>query len=168
MHSFWTILLFFSIFNQLNSATKHPIYTSITEVDYKAEISTIEISVKLFANDLEKLLSKQTGETVEIGTSREHPNATQLIKDYLETDLKFKVDNESMSFKYLGRENGDLFTILIFLTIENVKTLNKLEVENNLLIPFLPTQFNFVACHTSKGLQKKIATKGNIFLQFDW
>lgn len=172
MYWIWTTVLFLSMSAVSSDATqKHPIYTSMTEIDYNANRKALEISVKIYADDLERLLSKQKGETVELGTDREHPKASEYIMGYLNAHLSLKIDNKLVQYKYVGRETGgkaDLFAMYVFIEVLNVEPFKAIQIENSILIDELPTQLNFVACHTSHGLIKAIAKKEDTKKEIKW
>ena len=166
-----TTILFLSTGSSFDNLEKHPIYTSMTEIDYNQNRNALEISVKIYADDLEKILSREKGERVEIGTDREHPKASEYLLDYLEKHLKLEVNNEKVNYNFVGRENGgraDMFAMYIFLEVLDVTPFEFIKVNNSILIDELPTQLNFIACHTTKGLLKKVARKEDTYKKITW
>ena len=56
----WTKTLIYSMYAAfITIGDIHPIYISSTEVDYNTKAKSIEISVKIFVDDLEPVLSKK-------------------------------------------------------------------------------------------------------------
>jgi hypothetical protein len=169
----WTKMLICSMYAAFAFNTiAHPIYLSTTEVDYKEKTKTLEISVKIYADDLEAVLSAQKKEKVELGTDREHPKAKAYIVEYLQKHLHFFADEQALKYNYIGHEAGgrsDMFAMYVYLEIENVKQFKTLKVENSILIDAHANQLNFVACHTkSNGLLKVIAKKGETTQLVNW
>ena len=171
MHWLLTTILFLSMGSSTIPVEKHPIYTSMTEIDYKPNRKALEISVKIYADDLERLLTAQKGEKIELGTDREHPKATTYLLEYLNRHLKLKVDNKAVKYNFVGRENGgraDMFAMYIFIEVLNVEPFESIQVDNSILIEELSTQLNFIACHTTRGLIEEITRKEDTFKNIKW
>ena len=171
MHSLLTTLLFCSIFGTIGAPSDHPIYLTFAEIDYKEERSALEISIKIFADDLEEVFSAQEKETIEIGTDREHPKTDALIEAYLKKHFKLKVDGQAVNYKYLGKEMGegkDMFEMYVFIEAKNIKPFSELTVANSILIEEHSNQLNFAACLTSKGVKKVVSRKGRVPQKVKW
>jgi hypothetical protein len=171
MHSLLTTLLFCSIFGNFATLAEHPIYLTFAEIDYKEERSALEISIKIFADDLEKVLSAQEKEVVEIGTDREHPKADDLIQAYLEKHFSIAVDGKKVKYDYLGKEMGegrDIFEMYVFIEATNVKAFKEMTVSNSILIEEHSSQLNFAACLTDEGVKKVVSRKGRVPQKVKW
>lgn len=171
MHSLLTTLLFCSILGQVGQTAEHPIYLTFAEIDYKEDQKALEISIKVFADDLEKVFRLQEKETVEIGTSREHPKADELIETYLRKHFKLKADGKSLKYSYLGKEMGEgrnIFEMYLFLKVDDVELFNELTVSNSILIEEHATQLNFAACLTKDGIKKVVSRKGRVPQTVEW
>jgi len=152
--------------------TAHPIYLSTTEVEYKEKMKSLEISVKIYADDLEQVFSAQKKEKIELGTDREHVKAKAYIMEYLQKHLRFLADEQRLNYTYIGHEAGgrsDMFAMYVYLEIKDVAMFKTLKVENSILVAEHANQLNFVACHTkSKGLIKVITKKGALVQEVNW
>lgn len=180
MPSFLTISLLCSILwpfslakpAQTTAQKDHPIYLSVAEIDYKEEEQALQISIKLFVDDFEQLFSKRLGETVEIGTDREHPQANELLANYVQQHFKLKADGQAIQYKYLGKEMGEkrnIYECYVFLEAKNLSPFAELTINNSLLIEEHFNQLNFAACHTkSQGIQKVISRKGREVQKVKW
>ncbi|WCL82956.1 hypothetical protein PPO43_07640 [Saprospira sp. CCB-QB6] len=180
MPSFLTISLVCSILwpfslsmpAEMPENEEHPIYLSFAEIDYKEKQQALQISIKLFVDDFEQLFSKRLGETVEIGTDREHPQANQLLADYIEQHFQLKADGQTIKYKYLGKEMGEkqnIYECYVFLEAKNLSPFAHLTINNSLLIDEHFNQLNFAACHTkNRGLQKVISRKGEEVQKVKW
>ncbi|MCF6333363.1 MAG: hypothetical protein L3J11_08765 [Draconibacterium sp.] len=61
----------------------HPFYVSICQVDYNKENQSLEISVKIFANDLLVALEKAGATKIFLGEKKENPETDKFIFNYL-------------------------------------------------------------------------------------
>lgn len=168
----WTKLLIYSFFTIMPSLiSEHPIYLSSTEIAYNKTSKSLEISVKIFADDLEPVLSKLYKQRIELGTDREHPNTKEYLFEYLKDNFIIYTDGKMQSFKYIGHESGDktdMFAMYIYLEAENVEPFLMLKVNNSILIDNLSNQLNFISCHTNSGLKKLISRKGDLVQEIKW
>jgi hypothetical protein len=169
----WTKTLIYSMYAAfITIGDIHPIYISSTEVDYNTKSKSLEISVKIFADDLEPVLSKKYNSKIELGTDREHPKTKDYLMEYLQKHLVFYIDNKTAVYKYIGHESGgksDMFALYIYLEINNINTFKIMQIYNNLLIEQHSNQLNFISCHTkNKGLIKVIAKKGDLKKEVIW
>lgn len=174
MFFIWSKIFVYSILSifLLGRSSEHPIYLSSTEVQYNSKNKSLEISVKIFADDLELVFEDKYKEKIELGTEREHPKAKEYIVTYIQNHLKFYTDNKLQTYKYLGHESGgksDMFAMYVYLEAEQVKPFKILKVKNSILIDDYKNQLNFISCHTKNhGLKKVINRKGNLTKEIKW
>ena len=127
----------------LGVALRHPYYMSICEVDHNAQAKTLEISFKIFADDLEAALEAQGGGKLHLGTAQEDKNAGRRIFSYLKKCVAFIVDGDTTTFGFVGKEvETDVFWC--YLEAGHVATINKIEVVNRLLLERHDEQVNIV------------------------
>lgn len=141
----------------------HSVYVSNTEIDYKADTKVLEISIKIFSDDLQKAISLERGMDVEIATEREHAQATEFIIAYLNKHFKMEVNGKATSFEYVNRvlDKKELFALLILVKVPKVKSLKSLKLFNDILIDTHSQQQNFINFRDAKGTYQKYITKKN-------
>jgi hypothetical protein len=142
----------------------HPIYISNTEIKYNIKTESYEISVKIFADDLEKVFKKQYGTGIELGTDKEHPKAKEYLLDYLKNNLILYSDNKELNYNYIGHESGDkseMFAMFVYLETKKCKKSALLKVKNSILLSDIPTQLNFISFYNQSGIKKYICRKGD-------
>lgn len=148
----------------LMSFLQHPIFVSTSEIDYDKEEKRLEIAIKIFSDDLEKVLSATKGETIEIGTSREHPKATEYITEYLRTHFKLEVNGKDTEFEYVNREliKDEFFAMWVLIQVPKVSKLKSLVLENSILLDFNDGQQNHIKFRDSgEGTYiRKVTSKG--------
>ncbi|MFK7797099.1 MAG: DUF6702 family protein [Aureispira sp.] len=137
----------------LLSFSAHPIYLSTTEIDYNKKTKTLEIAIKIFSDDLGEALSDEQGTTIEIGTDREHKEATTLITEYLRKHFVIELNGKPKDFQYLMRKNvrEDFYATWILLEVPKVRYIKSLKLTNNILVDFNDGQQNHVKFREDKS-----------------
>lgn len=142
------------------SAVRHEYHVSVTQVDYNAEVGSLEIAVKIFTNDLETALESLGAPPLKLGSDREYFKADSIIARYLNNRLHFVLNGGDLNPVYLGKEI-DLDATWCYLEVKNAGTPGNIKVRNRILLEQFNDQANLV--HFSVGGQKKsmILRKGN-------
>ncbi len=89
----------------------HPIHVGICELHHNKKNSSIELTFKLFTDDVEKAIEKSTGKKILLGNPKESPEAKQLIGNYVVQHFLAKNHNNAIKLGYLGfeQDNDQLF-----------------------------------------------------------
>ena len=127
----------------LSSFAWHKFYVSVTQIDYVPNKKRIEITHRIFIDDLEKALEKKYKKKVYLTSTKELSEAETLIKNYIKENIKISINKKPQEIVYLAREvEGD---VLIFYTkIAISKKINTFEIFNSLLIDVYKEQQNIV------------------------
>lgn len=135
----------------------HPIYVTVTEIDYKKDNKRVEVAMKVFTDDLSKVLSESKGETIEIGTDREHEKATEYLLEYLREHFVFELNGKPAQYNYVTRkiEKSDFFAMWILLEIPKVRNLKSLKLRNDVLMDFYSEQQNLINFREVEGAYQK-------------
>ena len=132
------LLLFSSI------ASLHPFHVSVTEIKYKKEKKTIQISTRIFLDDMEMALRAATGnEMLNITLEEDWGSINVALKDYIMDHLKIYNAKGQMDAKYVGAEI-ERDVIWIYTEVEKVKELKTVRVANSLLTEAYNDQENIV------------------------
>ncbi len=131
---------------------KHAIHLSITEMDFKVkgEKTEVQISHKIFVDDLERALRKNYSEIFKdskpnISTKTQHKETEKYIYEYLKKVIELKIDSKKEEINYIGLEfEGDV--VWIYGTIEKTKSIEKESVfiKNMILIDLYDDQRNML------------------------
>lgn len=156
------ILLYAFVLIGLMSFTQleHPIYVSTAEIDYNSEAKQLEVAVQIFSDDLQKALTEEQGTSVEIGTDREHPKATELISDYLQRHFKLELNGKNVMPEYVSRRlvREDYFAMWVLLKVPKVKKVRSLKVTNSILVDLYDEQKNFIKYRNQNSSYKRYVT----------
>ena len=149
-------LVFFSSF------VAHKFYVSVTQIDYLPNKKRIEITSRIFIDDLEKALNKKHQKKPNITSSNELPEAEEWIKNYIKEKIKISINKKPQVIEYLAKEvEGDV--LIIYTKIANSKKINTFEIYNALLTETFQDQQNIV--HTNINSNKKSFLLTNTMFQ---
>ena len=144
-------LLLFAVLS-LCSFTVHKFYVSVTQIDYVPSKKRVEITSRIFIDDLEKALTKRYNKKVNLTSTKELPEAEELIKSYLKEKIKVSINKKPQNIEFLAREvEGDV--LILYTKIVISKKINTFEIYNSLLTEVYTDQQNIV--HTNINSNKK-------------
>ena len=140
------LMLFISFF-----IVTHDYYVSITEINHNAEMETLEIGVKIFADDVENAILKSDSVKLNIGEMFEHESTDKYLSQYLNEHLKIKVNGKMITMQFLGHEMEKKNAVWCFMEAFDVDVPESLEIENTILIQEFEEQKNIVYYGKSRG-----------------
>jgi hypothetical protein len=140
---------------------RHPYYMSICEVDHNAQSKTLEITFKIFTDDLEEALEAQGAGKLRLGTAEEGKNADRHIFSYLKKNVAFIIKGDSAIFAYVGKEVEGEVT-WCYVEAKNVAHINQIEVVNRLLLERHEEQVNIVHVKADGKRKSLLLHKGKI------
>ena len=133
----------------LLSFSAHKYYLSLTQIEYRSELKSIQVTINVFMDDIEVALNKDYNIDLQLTTKKELKDNDIYFEKYLKKKLFFKVNNTTKEFNYIGKEyDGDL--VYFYLEIENVESLNSLEIVNKVLTTHFPKQENLIKTKVHK------------------
>jgi len=126
----------------------HEFHITHTTIHYNSEKESLEITIKLAVEDLEKALTDQGVPELKIGTTKEHEKADQYMLDYVQQRLKIQPNSTPTEYTWIGKEvSKDLHDVYIYTEITNCNKngeLKSLEVENPIFTEIFSDQANVV------------------------
>ncbi len=134
--SYKWLLLFLLGFN-------HPFYVSVTEINHNAQEATLEVSCKIFADDLEEILKKNYGKPVDLGASQQKAQHDALITGYVSKNLSMIADGKPVQLNYVGYEK-EKESVFCYFEVRDVTAFKKLDLRNSLLQDLNTQQINIM------------------------
>lgn len=132
------ILLFKWLFTVL-----HPFYVSVTEIKHDAATNELQISSRIFADDLENVLKKQSRQAVDIIHPANRTQTDSLIAAYVSKHLVITVDGKAVKLHYVGYKIEEE-AAWCFLEAENIKPFKQVHVKDDILYAEHPNQINMI------------------------
>ncbi len=147
-----TFLLLVTLSIIFSSFTLHKFYVSVTQIDYNKEQRSLQIITRVFVDDIEDLLQERYDDSIVLNTKEEKSKVDGYLYKYLTQKLKIKVNGNDVSFTFLGKEFEDDL-VICYLEIENITSLENIEISNEILMDLFEEQQNIV--HVKKENQRK-------------
>lgn len=121
----------------------HPFHVSVTDIVHKKDKNTLQITSRLFLDDLELALNDETGETLDVIALSKAGELDKILKPYFLKNFHLKVNDAKTNLNYLGSQL-DQDALMIFVEVEGVKTVSKLFVRNTIIFEKFDDQSNII------------------------
>lgn len=119
----------------------HPFFVSVIEINHNTKEATVEISVRIFTEDLEKTLQQNNKGKVDMLNPPDKALLDKQIGDYLTQKLKLRINGKPVAMHYLGHEIQKE-SVWSYLEIPNIKSMKQLGINCTLLYDFEKMQSN--------------------------
>ena len=135
--------LFLFLFLTTSAFTLHKFYMAVYQVNYAPEKKMLQITSRIFIDDLNKALENKYNKKLYLGTEKETTTELILVKEYLANHFSIKVNKQSKPMNFLSKEvDGDV--LICYWNIKGVSKINSLEIYNTVLTDWFPEQKNVV------------------------
>lgn len=139
----------------------HPFHISLTEIKWNNETGTLEISQKIFWDDLEIALSGFHGESIDFLNPANNEKLRKQIEAYLLEQNQLWVGEKEVRLNLLGYEVEE-DAAWFYLESEKVIEPTVIKVKNSMLLEDFPDQKNVVQYYfENKSPKSMILGKGN-------
>lgn len=154
------LILLLLVAGAFSKGNAHPYYLSLCQVIFNSETKSLEIQLKIFADDLILGLENAGHRHLFLGEERENPETDKYLYEYLKKALHFRVNDKEADYKFVGKET-DQAAVWIYLEISDVEDLKSVGVECNLLTEVLETQSNLIQIQKGKAVRNLLLNKRN-------
>jgi len=144
----------------LSAAGFHKFYVSIYQVNYVPEKKALQITARIFTDDLEKALERKVKKKIYLATTKEAPETEELLKKYLTDKLHIRINNTEKAIRFLGRETED-DVVICYLTIPVTEKITSVEVYNTVLTEVYPEQQNIIHTNINSNKKSLLLTNSN-------
>tara|TARA_B110000879_G_C11118517_1_gene490656 strand:+ start:857 stop:1363 length:507 start_codon:yes stop_codon:yes gene_type:complete len=126
----------------------HDFQITHTSLHYNSDLESIEITMKVSIEDLERSLEINNSEKLKIGTIKEKKSAHKVITNYFNNHLKIFTNDKLSQFRWVGKEIDDnLHDIYLYFEIPNCNQngeIKSLTLENTIFLETGLNQSNIV------------------------
>ena len=131
----------------------HAIHMSLCEITYNADTHGLEMTFKLFTDDVEQALEAEGTGRLHLGEKNEQKEAGRYLARYLEKNFKIQVNNKWVVWKYIGKEvESDV--LWLYAEGTEIPPLKTVSITNTILTQIFDDQSNMV--HVKTGKQKRV------------
>jgi hypothetical protein len=113
----------------------------IYQVHYSPEKEMLQITTRIFVDDLDKALEKKYNKKLNLATDSQSSVGVVLLKKYFAEKFSIKINGKATQMNFLSKEmEGDV--LVCYLSINGVSKVNFLETYNSILIDWNLEQQN--------------------------
>ena len=124
------------------AAAAHKYYTSLAQVEYNVEEKTVEVTLRVFADDLELALTRRAGREVSLDKTKD---ADRLVLAYLRDTFEIKNrEGEVKALKWVGMELR-AGVAWLYVEAEMPEGLSGARLRNHVLFELFAEQVNTVS-----------------------
>lgn len=121
----------------------HPFYVSITSVDYNEHAHRVEISSRIFYDDLETALKNGRDLKIDLINPIDKSAIDSLLATYFGYHFKLSVNGKPVSVRYIGYEI-DEDVAWCYLEAQDIPQVKQLRIDNHILLDHFPNQSNIL------------------------
>lgn len=130
----------------------HPFFMSVIDINHNPKEAALEISVRIFSDDLEKTLQQYSKQKINILSPADKPVIEKQLLAYMTDRLKLAVNGKPVRFTLVGYEQ-QMESTWCYFEIEKQPVVNQVAVDCSLLYDYETNQVNIIHVK-SKGQQK--------------
>jgi hypothetical protein len=138
----------------------HKFYVSIYQINFAPEKKMLQITSRIFIDDLNKALEKKYSQKTHVG----EPNETQedfiLMNKYLLEKFSIKVNGAPKPLLFVSKELENN-VVICYYKINNLSKITSLEVKNTALLELDSNQQNIIQANFNGKKQSLLLTNEN-------
>ena len=126
-----TILItFFGLLSlTLASFNVHKFYVALYQVNYAPEKKMLQITARIFVDDLNNAVGKKYSKKINLGSENETIEDVTLLKKYFNEKFYIKVNGQAKPVNFLSKEmEGDV--LICYFSMKEIQKINVLEIYN--------------------------------------
>ena len=121
----------------------HPFFVSMTDINFNDNTKELEVSVRIFTDDLENTLRKYHTGKIDILHPTDKDAMNAYINEYIQQHLQLKVNDKTVVLSFVGYEEQSE-SIWTYFEIKNIDKVSKINITNNLLHDYNNNQINMM------------------------
>jgi hypothetical protein len=133
----------------------HKFYMGVYQINYAPEKKMLQITSRIFVDDLNNALEKKYHKKTFLGTEKESAVDVELLKKYLIEHFAIKVNGQSKQITFLSKEMEAGDVLVCYSRIAAIDKIKTLEILNAVLVDWNTEQQNIT--HVSVlGVKKSV------------
>ena len=134
----------------------HPYFVSVVEIDHNAKAQELEVSIRIFTDDLEVILQQKfPNQKVDLIKNPQPALTDTLISRYVRSRFHLQVDGKPVNLQYVGQERIEESNWCYF-EVQKQPVPKRIHVSNQLLYDYKKEQVNM---HIVKVNGKELTRK---------
>jgi len=143
----WPAVLLLSLFllpqPSFSKVHVHPFYVGVVEINHNKTGAALEISCKLFAEDVETALEQDYKTVIDFSQPQQSKKIDALLADYVPKHLAVQADKKAQALRYVGFER-EAESLYCYFEVKGIVSVKTIELSNSLLYDFTDKQINIM------------------------
>jgi hypothetical protein len=150
------VLLFVRLVAIFISVNIHAYYVSVSEIYHNPKNNSLEISMKIFIDDLELAIRKIENSEFTLSDQGAGADTKKSMEAYLSDKFQIEINEQPVDMHMIGYELED-DAVLCYIEIIKVQEINTINIENTILCEIYEEQINLTHFQY-KGQLKSLKT----------
>lgn len=133
----------FLIFIGFSSFVVHKFYVSIYQINYNQKNKRLEITSRIFVDDLNTVLFKKYNLKMHFGEATETPEDLILMKKYILENFWIKINGQKKTINFLSKEM-ETNVLIGYFSVKDISNIKTFEIQNTCLLDLNPDQQNII------------------------
>ncbi|WP_309641899.1 DUF6702 family protein [Flavobacterium sp.] len=155
-----TLILGMILFVTLTAFAVHKFYISIYQINYVAPKKRVEITTRIFIDDLNKALQLKYTKTTHIGEPTETPEDVAFMNQYLAEHFTIKINGTKKPFVFVSKELENN-VVIGYYKINDIAKVTSLDIKNTSLMDMFSDQQNVIQTTCNGKKQSLLLTNEN-------
>ncbi|SHF95683.1 DUF6702 family protein [Flavobacterium johnsoniae] len=138
----WFYPLLGILFLSLSAFAFHKFYVGVFQVEYAAEKKMIQITSRIFIDDLNNAMEKKYHKKTFVGTEKETQADLDLFKKYLAENFTIKINGQTKPITFLSKEVEAGDVLVCYSRIKDIDKFKTIEISNTILVDWNGEQQN--------------------------
>lgn len=156
------IFAFFGIlFMILTSFEVHKFYISIYQIKYASEKKMLQITSRIFIDDLNDVLKNKYNKKTHVGEPTETQEDLVFMKKYIADNFSIKINGQTKNINYLSKElEGNV--VICYFNIKDIPKIKTFEIQNTCLFDLNSDQQNIIQTTIYGKKESLLLTSDNV------
>lgn len=155
------------ILSSILMSASHKFYVSIYRIDFSSEKKRLEITSRIFVDDLNLAIERKYGRKVMFGEPSESAADVELMKKYLASHFVVKINGKDRPMEFLSHEY-ESNVIICYFRITGIDRVKSLEIRNTALTDYVTDQQNIIQTAVNGKKKSVILTADNPVQQYQY
>lgn len=121
----------------------HKFYVSIYQINFNQKNKMLEVTSRIFVDDLNTILFKKYNQKTHLGEVTETPEDLILMKKYILDNLSIKINGQKKTFNFLSKEM-ETNVLIVYFNIKDISNIKTFEIKNTCLLDLNSDQQNII------------------------
>ncbi len=154
-------VIFGILFMTLTSFEVHKFYISIYQIKYASEKKMLQITSRIFIDDLNDVLKNKYNKKTHISEPTETPEDLVLMKKYISENFSIKINGQTKTINYLSKElEGNV--VICYYNIKDIPKIKTFEIQNTCLFDLNSDQQNIIQTTIYGKKESLLLTSDNV------